>query len=305
VLLLLIAVVAAPAGAAAAAAAAPPAAADYAAEVEAWRREREARLRAPDGWLSLVGLTWLGKGASRFGSAPDDDVPLPAPAPPHAGTLLVDGTSVRIRFAPGVKATLNGKPWVLPSGGAPLRTDAGDAEPDVIGFGGVTLQVIDRDGRLGARVKDPESPARKHFAGLAWFPIDRAYQAIARLEAHAAPTEIVVPDASGGKQRLQSPGTLAFTMLGRPFRLDPVRDGPDDGDLLVIFRDLTAGHETYGGGRFLRARRRPDGAFVVDFNRAYSPPCAFTPHATCPLPPPQNRLPLRVPAGEKLPPGHQ
>jgi uncharacterized protein (DUF1684 family) len=284
------------------AAAPAPSPAGYKAEVEAWRRDREARLRAPDGWLSLVGLTWLHPGENRFGAAPDDEVRLPPPAPPHAGALLVDGTAARVRLAPGASASLNGKPFAAREGA--LRTDAADATPDLLGFGGVTLQVIDRAGRLGARVKDPASPTRRAFAGLAWFPIDPAYDTVARLEAHAAPVEIVVPDATGGTQHLESPGTLAFTLLGKPTRLDAVRDGPDDGDLLVVFRDATTGHETYGAGRFLRAQRRPDGSYAVDFNRAYSPPCAFTPYATCPLPPPQNRLGVRIPAGEKVPPGH-
>jgi uncharacterized protein len=110
---------------------------------------------------------------------------------------------------------------------------------------------------------------------------------------------MVVPDASGGHQTLESPGTLELTLLGKPVRLDPVLDGDDPTDQMIVFRDLTSGRETYGGGRFVRARRQPDGTFVVDFNRAYSPPCAFTPYATCPLPPEQNRLKLAVTAGQK------
>jgi hypothetical protein len=289
------------------AAPAPPA--GYRAEIEAWRRDREQQLRAPDGWLALVGLTWLHPGANRFGAGPDDDVPLPAPAPRHAGTLLVDGATVRVSLSPGVSGTRNGRPWLAAAGAGaaptPLRTDTTAGGPDVLGFGGVTLQVIERGGRLGARVKDPQSPRRVHFAGLAWFPVAPEYHAVARLAAHDKAVEIVVPDASGGKQRLESPGTLSFTLAGKALRLDPVRDGGDDADLLVVFRDETTGRETYGAGRFLRARRRPDGSYDLDFNRAYSPPCAYTPYATCPLPPPQNKLGMRVPAGEKTPPGHE
>jgi uncharacterized protein (DUF1684 family) len=170
--------------------------------------------------------------------------------------------------------------------------------PDVIGVGGATLQVIDRGGRLGARLKDPRSPARAAFAGLAWYPIAPAFRVTARLAPAAAPVKIVVPDASGGRQELESPGTLAFTLDGRALRLDPVKDGPDPDDLLVVFRDQTSGRETYGAGRFLRARRR-GAEWTLDFNQAYAPPCAFTPYATCPLPPPQNRLPIAVTAGER------
>jgi len=275
------------------------------AEVQAFRREREQRLRAPDGWLALVGLAWLHPGANRFGSAPDDEVRMPAAVPPHAGTLFVDGKTVRAAIAPGVAATLNGRRWDA-TGPVALRSDAGDATPDIVGVGAVTLQVIDRGGRLGARLKDPDSEARRSFGGLSYYPFDPAYRVTARLRRAPAPTKMVIPDASGGRQEMQSPGTLAFTLLGRRLALDPVNDGPDDDNLLVVFRDPTSGRETYAGGRFLRARRAKgasDDAWVVDFNQAYNPPCAFTPYATCPLPPPQNRLPLPIPAGEKAPAG--
>jgi uncharacterized protein (DUF1684 family) len=293
----------------------------YVAEVEAWRRQREARLRAPDGWLH--------PGANRFGGAPDDEVRLPASVPPHAGTLTLGarqsvgragpGTggaagsggpggvpAVTVTLAPGSSATLNGRAWPGGAGGpVPLAVDRDDAgaPPDIVGFGAVTLQVIERGGRLGARIKDPASPARQRFTGLTWFPIAPELRVIARLAPHAGgPREIVVPDASGGKQRLRSPGRLAFTLSGRALSLDPVLDGPDEGDLLVVFRDATSGRESYGAGRFVRAKRQPDGAYVIDFNRAYSPPCAFTPYATCPLPPAANRIPLAVAGGERAPP---
>jgi uncharacterized protein (DUF1684 family) len=275
-------------------------------EVAGFRKQREARLRAPDGWLSLVGLFWLHPGANRFGGAPDDEVRLPAAVPPHAGTLLVDGKAVRASIAPGVPATLDGRRWEAP-GPVPLRSDAGDAAPEVIAIGGVTLQVIDRGGRLGARIKDAASPALRAFRGLSFYAVDPAYRVVARLERGAANLKLVVPDASGGRQELESPGRLHFTLLGRALSVDPVRDGPDDDDLLVVFRDATSGRETYGAGRFVRARRAKgasDAAWVVDFNQAYTPPCGFTPYATCPLPPPQNRLPLPIGAGEKAPPAH-
>jgi uncharacterized protein (DUF1684 family) len=122
---------------------------------------------------------------------------------------------------------------------------------------------------------------------------------VARLTPRVGSAELVVPDATGGNQTLRSPGTLTFTLAGATQHLDPVLDGDDAADQLVVFRDLTTAHETYGAGRFVRALRQADGTFVLDFNRAYSPPCALTPHATCPLPPPQNRLRISVEAGEK------
>jgi uncharacterized protein (DUF1684 family) len=270
----------------------PPAA--YAAETDAWRATREARLRAPDGWLALVGLTWLKPGPNRFGSAPDDDVVLPAAVPAHAGSLVLEGRSVRLVVAPGSPLKIDGRAATS----RVLRTDAGPT-PDVLAMGSVSWEVIERGERIGVRVRDTESPRRQAWTGTSWFAIDPAFRVVARLEPRAGATEMVVPDASGGRQTLQSPGTLTFTLLGKRQRLDPVLDGDDDRDQLIVFRDLTSGRETYGGGRFVRARRQPDGTFVIDFNRAYAPPCAFTPYATCPLPPPQNRLRVAVPAGER------
>jgi len=268
--------------------------ADYRADVERWRTARDARLRAPDGWLALVGLVWLKPGTNRFGAARDNDVPLPGAVPAHAGAFVVDGMAVRLVLEPGASLTMNG----APAKPGPLRTDAA-ASPDVLASGTVSWQIIERGERLGVRVKDSASPARRAFAGSRWYPIDPAFRVVARLVPHASPTKIVVPDASGGRQTLESQGTLELSLAGKPVRLDPVLDGDDPSDQMIVFRDLTSGRETYGGGRFVRALRQPDGTFVVDFNRAYFPPCAFTPYATCPLPPDQNRLELAVPAGQK------
>jgi uncharacterized protein (DUF1684 family) len=278
------------------AAGAPGAVSDaaYRAEVERWRVARDERLRAPDGWLSLVGLTWLRPGANRFGSAPDNDVVLPAPAPAHAGTFVVDGHAVKLLVEPGAALTQAGGP----ARSGPFHTDAAPA-PDVLASGTLTWQVIERGDRLGVRVKDSASPARRAFAGSRWFPIDSAFRVVGRLVPRAGATKMVVPDAAGGRQTLESPGTLELSLRGQPVRLDPVLDGDDPTDQMIVFRDLTSGHETYGAGRFVRALRQPDGTFVVDFNRAYAPPCAFTPYATCPLPPAQNRLKIAVPAGQK------
>jgi uncharacterized protein (DUF1684 family) len=266
----------------------------YRADVERWRAGRDERLRAPDGWLSLVGLVWLKPGVNRFGSARDNDVHLPAGVPAHAGAFVVEGRAVKLVTEPGAAVTLGG----APAKAGPLRTDAA-GEPDVLASGTVTWQVIERGERLGVRIKDSASPARGAFAGSRWFPIDPAYRVVARLVPHARATKMAVPDASGGKQTLESPGTLELSLRGTPVRLDPVLDGDDPSDQMIVFRDLTSGRETYGGGRFVRALKQADGTFVVDFNRAYSPPCAFTPYSTCPLPPEQNRLKISVPAGER------
>lgn len=280
-------------------AAAPPAASqapgNYPAEVAAWRAARDARLRADDGWLTLVGLAWLKPGTNRFGSARDNDVHLPAPVPAHAGTFELAGRAVRLVVPPDSPLRLDGQPART----GPLRTDAAP-NPGVVTVGSISFQLIERGERVGVRVRDRESALRRSYPGSRWYPIDPAYRVVARLvprEGGAA--EMVVPDATGGRQKLTSQGTLTFTLLGETRRLDPVLDGDDPADQLVVFRDLTSGPETYGGGRFVRAQRQPDGTFVLDFNRAYSPPCALTPYATCPLPPEQNRLRVAVRAGQK------
>ncbi|MDB4980580.1 MAG: hypothetical protein JWM82_1332 [Myxococcales bacterium] len=273
----------------------PPAAAEaYRVDVESWRAAREARLRAPDGWLTVVGLLWLAPGANRFGSAPDNEVRLPGGAPAHAGTLVVANGKVSVAVPAGSPLTMNGRP----AQSRAVHTDA-EPEPDVFGFASLTWQVIARGDRLGVRVRDRDNPARKTCPPPRWYPIAPAYRVVARLTPRVGSAELVVPDATGGKQTLRSPGTLTFTLAGATQHLDPVLDGDDAADQLVVFRDLTTAHETYGAGRFVRALRQADGTFVLDFNRAYSPPCALTPHATCPLPPPQNRLRISVEAGEK------
>src|SRR5262249_19797787 len=146
---------------------------------------------------------------------------------------------------------------------------------------------------------DPESPQRKAFAGLTWFPVSESYRVVARFVPAAAPRSIAVPNILGQTIDMPSPGRAVFTLGGKELGLDAVLEEPDAQELFFIFRDGTSGKETSPAGRFLYAELPKDGTVVLDFNKAYSPPCAFTPHATCPLPPRQNRLAVRVEAGEK------
>ena len=274
-----------PAGAAASA---------YDKEIEAWRAQRLARLEADGGWLTVAGLTWLKPGANRFGAAPSNDIVLPAhSAPPHAGAFRLEAGRVTVEVAPGVPVTLGGKP-VTRRG---LHSDA-TGEPDVLALGALTMQIIARGDRLGVRLKDLRNPARKAFKGLAWYPVRPEYRVTARFVARARPTTIVVPTVIGVAEPMPSPGSALFELGGKSLRLDPVLE-PGETQLFFIFRDATSGGATYGGGRFLYADPPKDGQVVLDFNKAYSPPCAFTPYATCPLPPSQNRLPIAIEAGEK------
>ncbi len=263
-------------------------------EVLEQRRERLEALTQSDGWLTLAGLFWLEKEASTCGSDPESDVVLPAPAPARAGVLSQTADGIELTLEPGVAATVDGKPVrrVL------LATDA-TGQPTKVELGTVSFYLIDRDGRIGARVKDREHPNRRHFRGLDHYPIDLRWRVTARFEPYDPPKTVPIPTVLGTISEQPSPGAVVFRVAARDHRLDALPGG-DDGELFLVFGDKTNGKETYGGGRFLSAPAPDaDGAVVLDFNQAYNPPCAFTPFATCPLPPLQNKLGLAIRAGEQ------
>ncbi|MDP9120171.1 MAG: DUF1684 domain-containing protein [Acidobacteriota bacterium] len=276
------------------AAAAATATGEYRKEIEDWRADRLKGLRSPDGWLTLVGLFWLEEGENRFGSDPANRVVLPpGKTPPVAGTLIRRGDSVSVRAEPGAGLTSQGKP-VSTTTATAVRTD-GKA---VFRIGSVSFFLIKRGDRLGIRVKDSQSPALAAFRGVDEFPIQPDWRVEARFEPYRPPRQIPVANVLGQTEEQPSPGAVVFEHRGKTYRLDALA-GDDNGGLFFIFADQTNGHETYGAGRFLETGPPKDGLVVVDFNKAYDPPCAFTPFATCPLPPAQNRLALRVEAGEK------
>jgi uncharacterized protein (DUF1684 family) len=273
--------------------------ADYRREIENWQKARDARLRAEGGWLTLAGLFWLKSGTNRFGSESRNDIVLPGhSAPGKAGTLILDKGGVTVHVNPGVMGTMAGKPVTT----ATLRSDANGAEPDVLTMGSLTMQVIERHHRLAIRLKDGRSKTRREFRGMRYYPIRAQYRVVARFVAHDTGAQITVPDVLGLAEPLSSPGYAEFELGGQTHRLDAVIEAPGDTQLFFIFRDRTAGRTTYGSGRFLYAALPVNGRITLDFNKAYSPPCAFTPYATCPLPPDQNRLPIAIEAGELFEP---
>jgi uncharacterized protein (DUF1684 family) len=269
----------------------------YAAEVVAWRNQRLERLTADNGWLTLTGLYWLEPGENRFGSAPDGAVVLPDDSVPEiAGLLIVAEDGSVIAFGEeGADVKINGES--LKS--TVLATDA-EGTPDVITAGRISFYIIDREGRLAARVKDPEAMTRLTFAGIEYFDIDPAYRVEARFEPYAEPRQVAIPTVLGQDTSMLAMGTLRFSINGEEQILEPYVGSPDDETLFLIFRDETSGTTTYGAGRFLSADAPgDDGMTVLDFNLAYNPPCVFTPYATCPLPPPQNVLDIAIEAGEQ------
>ncbi|MDQ6891941.1 MAG: DUF1684 domain-containing protein [Acidobacteriota bacterium] len=264
-------------------------------DIDAWRERRFASLKRDDGWLTLVGLSWLEPGENSVGSDPRSRVVLPAgKAPERLATITVSGKEATLSTAAGETVEVGGNPV----SSARLRSDA-SGEPTVVRRGPLRFYLIDRGDRVGVRVKDSESPALKAFNGIDSFPVGLKWRVEARVERHDPPKEIHVPNVLGAISPEKSLATLAFDVGGKTYRLDVV-DEEGTTDWFVIFGDQTNGHETYGGGRFLYVTPPAPGApAIVDFNKAYNPPCVFSPYATCPLPPAQNKIAVRIEAGEK------
>ncbi len=258
-------------------------------EVEAWRANRASRLRAPDGWLALAGLYWLSEG--------NNDVSLPAKPPVPSQFVLQNG---KVTLNPNPALMIEGKPVTV---AVELQSDM-EAKPTVVRTGTLSLVAIRREDavhgpRFGVRVRDTAAGARTHFLGLEYFPADASYRVEARFEPYNPPKTIPITNVLGMTSNEISPGALVFTLQGKEFRIDPILEQGEK-DYFLIFKDATSGKQTYGAARYLYAHPpNANGKTIVDFNKAYNPPCAFTPYATCPLPPPQNRLPIRIEAGEK------
>ncbi|HEU4328365.1 MAG TPA: DUF1684 domain-containing protein [Roseiflexaceae bacterium] len=265
----------------------------YTAEILAWRARAEAGLRAEDGWLALVGLFWLQEGENTVGSAPSSAVRLPESAAAEVGQLLLRDGRVTLRVRPGVTAMLDGESVAERE----LRPDT-DGPPDRVRIGDVALWVIVRGQRVGVRVSDPDSPTRRDFGGRHWFPVDPAYRIPAHFEPYDPPKTLAITNILGDTSDVASPGAVVFELDGQEHRLDA--SSLSEHGLFLVFRDRTSGGETYGAARFLSAAPPQDGRLTLDFNRAVHPPCAFTEFATCPLPPRQNHLPVRIAAGERL-----
>ena len=263
----------------------------YKAEIEQYRQKREAGLKADGGWLTVSGLFWLNEGVNTVGTDKSKTIVLPeGSAPGSVGVFEFHDGQTIFRADPGVKVTVNG----APATSATLKPDTAGA-PGVLQVNDLTMFVIKRGQRFAIRMKDKNSPMRRHFTGLKFFPPDERYKVTARFVPYTPPKMIPLPNILGETEQEASPGYVEFTLNGHPCRLDPVTE---DDTLFFIFKDLTAGKETYPSGRFLNTPMPVNGEVTLDFNKAYNPPCAFTPYATCPLPPQQNILAIRVEAGE-------
>lgn len=268
--------------------------------IEAWREARVNRLTAPDGWLSLVGLHWLAEGDYSVGSAEGSGIELAA-GPAYLGDLRIRGkvvwfaaapdSAVFIKDAADTNIDSERRTWHL------LAADS-SGKQTMIGSEAILVVMIERDNRLALRVKTPDAPTRKEFVGIDYFPIDADFKVEGRFVPHETEQFFEIQTVLGTVEKMQTPGVIHFDIVGVPYTIHPVlEDGTND--WFFIFADRTNGRETYGPGRFMYAAPAVDGKVTLDFNRAYNPPCAFTPYSTCPLPPQENRLDLRVTAGEK------
>jgi uncharacterized protein (DUF1684 family) len=267
------------------------------AEIDAWQARRVEGLKAPTGWISVIGLDWLEPGESTFGSDPSNTVIFPAlpDVPGQVGSFFLEGNTVRMEVVPGVEVTHEGEPvtsLIL------FSEEIGRAP--TVHLGSLRWQVIQRQDLIGIRLRDTANAAIQAFPGIEMFPVSVDWRIPARFDRYDPPRMIEVPNVLGQISTQPSPGAVTFRVDGKRFRLD-VTGNPEGRSFSVVFGDETNGLETYGGGRFLTVDA-PDenGNLFIDFNRAYNPPCVFTEFATCPLPPPQNRLQVRIEAGEKV-----
>ena len=248
-----------------------------------WRLARRDELAGPNSWLGLIGLFWLEPGLNPVGSAEGSTVLLPA-GPPHLGDLCWQGDKL----------------FWLPEEGAEieLQTDL-NGQPSTVDYKNWSFFVVDRNNRLAARLRDRDWALVKPFNGLEYFAYDPAWRIDAEWQTLSPPVSMEVPNVAGELKTVLVEQRAVFEIAGQQVELLPMSVSATE--IFFVFRDRSSGKETYGAGRFLKVPVSVDGKISLDFNFAYSPPCAFTPFATCPLPPPENWLPFAVTAGEKKP----
>ena len=270
---------------------------DYAAEIEAWRTEREARLKADDGWLTLSGLFFLKEGDNSFGSSPQNDIVLRT-GPERAGLIVLRDGRVGVRAVEGQTLLVEGR-WVE----AAQLWPSEEPNPPTIAIGPLALFCHASGDRLAIRLRDSESEIRRDFTNLRWYPVDESFRIRGHYVPHEKPRTMELANTLGDIVTLRTSGSVALTVKGEALRLTAI---DYDGRLWFVFSDLTSGNETYPAARFLYADLPDlDGRTTVDFNQAYNPPCAFNPYTTCPLPPPENQLQVRIEAGELDYPGQR
>lgn len=257
---------------------------------QAWREARAESMRAETSWLNLVGLFWLEDGPNPFGSDPS----LRFALPPHstvarAGTFYLEDGRVRYDMNRGQRAVIDGE----------TRNQGVLEEGQVLAHNHLRMFVIERDGRLAVRARDLRLDKFLDFNGLEFYRIKPEYAIEAEYIAYDEPKELDITTVISSQIQLIVPGEFRFQLHGKQLTLIPTVESVDDEEYFIMFQDETSGETTYSGGRFMYVDKPVDGKAVLNFNRAYNPPCAYTPYATCPLPPAQNWLAVPVEAGER------
>lgn len=270
--------------------------ASYVDEVKKWHEKRIASLKRENGWLSVSGLFWLKQGENSFGTGPSNDIVFPeGKAPEFIGWFVLDNEQVSVKIKSDVQVYHNGMAVTEMQ----LQSD-GEGPPTVLTLGSLKWYIIKRDDKFGVRLKDSENPNINAFEGIERYPVSPKWHLKAEFVAYDPPKKITLPTILGTVTEESCPGALEFTINDQTYRLDTVGDMEDE-QLFILFSDQTNGRETYGAGRYLLVDRPgEDGFTYVDFNKAYNPPCAFTQYATCSFPPSQNKLPIKITAGEKI-----
>lgn len=264
----------------------------YLVEYNEWKGNRIRSLKGPEGWLNLAGLFWLEEGENRIGSDSSNSILFPAGSPPTIGVIILEGD--KIRFIAEQEAEVTHEGELIRE--IDLIPDA-SGEPTLLNMNSLAWFIIKRGDRYGIRLRDYNHPNIPKLDTIPCFPPDLAWKVTATLEPFNYPRTMQVPNVIGMVEESPVPGLLKFQIGPQELILYPMGD-PDH--LFLVFGDETSGLETYGGGRFLTVNAPDeDGNYTIDFNRAYNPPCAFTAFATCPLPPRENILPIRITAGEK------
>lgn len=263
----------------------------YVQSFEKWKAEQTEDLKT--NWLSLAGLFWLKPGANSFGSDAANAIVFPK-GPAHAGEFDFDGKEVTLKAAPEAQTAIDGKKVAS----AKLDPDT-SGHPTLVEMGTLRFHVIVRGQRVGIRLRESDSAADRNFKGMIFYPLDLNYRVVATWIPSDGKTAVEVPNVLGDVSAETVPGVAVFKLNSQELQLTALGGDAKNG-LFFVFSDLTAKSDTYPGGRFLETDPVVDGKVVLDFNRAYNPPCAVTPYATCPLAPKQNRLPLAIPAGERF-----
>jgi hypothetical protein len=260
-------------------------------DYEQWHQKRVESLKAEDGWLNLAGLYWLSEGENTFGSDAANALVFPEKAPKKLGVLTLKDGKVAFKKQQDVDVQFlnqeNAPDFVFQEGKA-----------ITLQYGSFCWFIIKRGPKYGVRLRDLESSNVSHFKGVERFSVSEAWKLQGTFEQPQTPRTIAITDVIGLVSQQPLVGYVAFTLNGKTHRLAATDGG--GGKLFIVFKDTTAGHETYGAGRFLYLDKpNSDNSVTIDFNKAINPPCAFTEYATCPLPPNENRLPIAITAGEK------